>query len=92
MSGRVKLFELSGTAKFGFDPLWVHMWAKWSEQFYENLFLKINNKNDLYDAYGEKLAEYRKSNAPGELLYALRYFFHYRYAEIKDARPNAAHA
>lgn len=87
----VNISELSSTASFGFDALWVQMWAKWSEQFYENLFLRMNTKADLYDAYKRKLSEYTNANASGELLYALRYFFHYRYSELKGKDPNPAH-
>jgi hypothetical protein len=87
MKQHVPVFEIRKSVSFPRDHLWVMMWAKWADKFYEGLFLDANDVVDLYNKYKQELSKYKHMNVPGELLYALKYFFHYRYSELKNADP-----
>lgn len=58
-------------------------WAVWGATFYDKLFGKILDINELEDAYRKKYRELFNSDSNTDILVALEYFFQFRLNELK---------
>lgn len=58
-------------------------WAIWGATFYDKLFGKIFDINELEDTYRKKYRKLFNSNSSVEMIDALKYFFKFRLNELK---------
>jgi len=85
VADRMRRGDNSIIESLSLDSNLIRMWALWSDNFYDGLFMNVSNVIDLTRIYRTEFIRYANMHASDELLRALKYFFNYRKSEIEKA-------